>query len=155
MHIPANAILAIVLMALVSSCLRFATERYWVTVRIWGKLAASVVLLAGVAYLGHQGWRHATEYVWLKRAAGAPNFSPAQATCLKKAFAADPMNAETACAIGEAFRIQSSEGGDNYSQLAAAGDGMVRPQHQAEFLGGISPRSVGGIWLVPGLAGAS
>jgi tetratricopeptide (TPR) repeat protein len=28
------------------------------------------------------------------------------------------MNADTACAIGEAFRIQSSEGGDNYSQLA-------------------------------------
>ena len=118
MHIPANAILAIALMALVSSCLRFATERYWVTVRTWGKLVASVVLLAGVVYLGQQGWHHATEYVWLKRAAGAPSFSPAQAACLKKAFAADPMNAETACAIGEAFRMQSSEGGDNYPQLA-------------------------------------
>ncbi len=28
------------------------------------------------------------------------------------------MNADTACAIGEAFRIQSSEGGKNYLQLA-------------------------------------
>ena len=28
------------------------------------------------------------------------------------------MNADTACAIGEAFRMQSSEGGDNYAQLA-------------------------------------
>jgi len=118
MHIPANAILAIVLMALVSSCLRFATERYWVTVRTWGKLVASVVLLAAVAYLGHQEWHHATEYVWLERAAGSPAFSPAQAACLEKAFAADPMNAITACAIGEAFRIQSSEGGANYLQLA-------------------------------------
>ena len=117
MHIPANAILAIALMALVSSCLRFATERYWVIVRTWGKLVASVVLLAGVVYLGHEGWHHAKEYVWLKRAARAPSFSPAQAACLQKAFAADPMNADTACAIGEAFRIQSSEGGDNYAQL--------------------------------------
>ena len=118
MHIPANAILAIVLMALVSSCLRFATERYWVTVRTWGKLVVSVVLLANVAYLGHQGWHHAIEHVWLKRAAGSPAFSSAQAACLEKAFAADPMNADTACAIGEAFRIQSSEGGANYLQLA-------------------------------------
>ena len=118
MHIPANAILAITLMALVSSCLRFATERYWVTARIWGKLAATVVLLAGAAYLGQQEWRHAAEYVWLHRAAREPNFSPAAVACLQKAFAADPMNADTACAIGEAFRIQSSEGGTNYAQLA-------------------------------------
>ena len=118
MHIPANAILAIALMALLSSHLRFATERYWVTVRTWGKLVASVILLGEVIYLGHQGWQHATEYVWLKRAADAPSFSPAQAACLQKAFAADPMNADTACAIGEAFRMQSSEGGDNYQQLA-------------------------------------
>jgi tetratricopeptide (TPR) repeat protein len=118
MHIPANAILAITMMALLSSHLRFATERYWVTVRVWGKLVASVVLVAGVVYLGRQGWHHTTEYVWLTRAAGVPNFSPAQAACLQKAFAAEPMNADTACAIGEAFRRQSSEGGSNNEQLA-------------------------------------
>ena len=118
MHIPANAILAIALMALLSSHLRFATERCWVTVRTWGRPALSLILLAGVVYLGHQGWRHAKEYVWLKRADRAPSFSPARAACLEKAFAADPMNADTACAIGEAFRMQSSEGGDNYAELA-------------------------------------
>ena len=118
MHIPANAILAITLMALLSSCLRFATEQFWVALRTWSKVLASAALLAGVVYLGNQGWHHANEYVWLRRAAGAPAFSTAQAACLQKAFAADPMNADTACAIGEAFRIQSSEGGENYSQLA-------------------------------------
>ena len=71
MHIPANAILAIALMALLSSHLRFATERYWVTVNHWGKAFASAVVLAGVGYLGQQGWRHAAEYVWLQRAAGS------------------------------------------------------------------------------------
>jgi O-antigen ligase len=118
MHIPANAILAITLMALLSSCLRFATEQYWVTVGAWRQALASAVMLAGVVYLGNQGWHHAREYVWLKRAAGAPAFSKAQAACLQSAFAADPMNADTACDIGEAFRMQSSEGGENYQQLA-------------------------------------
>jgi O-antigen ligase len=118
MHIPANAILAIALMALLSSHLRFATEGYWVALKNWGKAFASVVVVAGVAYLGQQGWRRGVEYVWLQRAAGAANFSSAQADCLKNAFAAEPMNSETAYAIGEAYRIQSSEGGDNYRELA-------------------------------------
>jgi len=118
MHIPANAILAITLMALLSSHLRFATERYWVSVNKWGKVFASAVVLAGVGYLGQQGWHRTVEYVWLQRAARAANFSPAQAACLEKAFAAEPMNPETAYAIGEAFRIQSSEGGSNYGALA-------------------------------------
>jgi O-antigen ligase len=118
MHIPANAILAIALMALLSSHLRFATEGYWVTVRNWGKAFASVVVVAGVAYLGLEGWRRGVEYVWLQRAASKPSFSSAQADCLKHAFAAEPMNAETACAIGEAYRIQSSEGGEDYRDLA-------------------------------------
>jgi O-antigen ligase len=118
MHIPANAILAIALMALLSSHLRFATEGYWVTLRNWGKVLASLVVVAGVAYLGQQGWRHGVEYAWLQRAARAPNFSPAQANCLTNAFVAEPMNPETAFAIGEAYRIQSSEGGDNYRELA-------------------------------------
>ena len=118
MHIPANAILAITLMALLSSCLRFATEQYWVTVKTWGKVVASAAMLAGCIYLGTQGWRHANEYVWLRRAAGAPTFSKAQAAFLQKAFAVDPMNGDTACDIGEAFRMQSSEGGQSYAQLA-------------------------------------
>jgi tetratricopeptide (TPR) repeat protein len=118
MHIPANAILAIALMAMLSSHLRFATEGYWVTMPSWAKAFASVVVVAGVAYLGQQGWRHREEYVWLQRAAGAPNFSPAQADCLKSAFATEPMNSETAYAIGEAYRVQSSEGGANYEETA-------------------------------------
>ena len=118
MHIPANAILAITLMALLSSHLRFATDRYWVRVKPWGKAVASVVVLAGLGYLGQQGWHRTAESVWLQRAAGASAFSPAQAACLKEAFTAEPMNAETAYAIGDAYRVQSAEGGSNYRELA-------------------------------------
>jgi O-antigen ligase len=118
MHIPANAILAITLMALLSSHLRFATDRYWVTIKPWGKAVASAVVLASLGYLGSQGWRHTEEYVWLRRAGVAPAFSPAQAACLKNAFKAEPKNAETAYAIGDAYRVESAEGGSNYQKLA-------------------------------------
>jgi tetratricopeptide (TPR) repeat protein len=118
MHIPANAILAITLMALVSSHLRFATDRYWVALRLWGKAVASAVVLAGVVYLGLQGWRRTTEYVWLERAGRAPAFSAAQIACLKEALATEPMNPETVYAIGEAYRVQSASGGEDYAKLA-------------------------------------
>jgi O-antigen ligase len=118
MHIPANAILAITLMALLTSHLRFATDRYWAGLRLKGKTAASAVVLAGVVFLGLQGWRHTTEFVWLARADRAPAFSAAQIACLKEAFATEPMNSSTAYAIGEAYRVQSAVGGADYTTLA-------------------------------------
>ncbi len=119
MHIPANAILAVTLAALLSSCLRFATERCWLRLRWWGKALGSAVVVAGAVYLGQQGWRNAQEYTWLQRAARAPLFTMVQADRLKRAFAAEPMNSETAYAIGEVYRIKSAEGGDDYRELAA------------------------------------
>jgi O-antigen ligase len=118
MHIPANAILAITLMALLSSHLRFATESYWFRLAVWGRLLVSALLLAWAAYLGDQGWRHSNETLCLRRAAAAPNFSPARIEWLKKAFAIEPKNSETAYSIGEAYRIQSGEGGQDYRALA-------------------------------------
>ena len=118
LHIPANAILAVTLAALLSSCLRFASERHWQSLKWWGKALGSVLVLAGTVYLGQQGWRNAREYAWLQRADRAPLFTMAQVDCLKRAFAAEPMNAETAYAIGEIYRVKSAEGGDDYQELA-------------------------------------
>ena len=118
MHIPANAILAVSLMALLSSHLRFVTERYWVKLNAWLKVAATAVLLATSFYLGLQGWRRGAEYVWLKPGLLARPFSDKQIKLLSRAMEAEPMNAETAYALGEAFRVQSFEGGGNYGELA-------------------------------------
>src|SRR3989442_13495810 len=68
MHVPANAILAVMLMALLSGHLRFASEGYWVNPRLWGRIALATIGLGSLVYLGKQGWRHAREYVWLDRA---------------------------------------------------------------------------------------
>jgi O-antigen ligase len=114
MHIPANAIIAVTLMALLSSHLRFATDRFWIAGGVWLKSIASVVLLAGIGYLAEQGWRLGSEYVWLERAEQASPYSPEQVALLNKAFTIEPKNPDTAFKIGEAYRIQSKEGGMRY-----------------------------------------
>jgi O-antigen ligase len=120
MHIPANAILAVTLMALASSHLRFTTERYWLSARLGVRLLASAVLAAGLVFLGAQEWRGANECIWLARASRAPNYSPEQIELLKRAFAVEPMNARTAYAIGEALQIHAREGGDFYEDFGGA-----------------------------------
>jgi len=105
-------------MALLSGLLRFATERYWLRPGRALRTYVSAVLVVGSVFIGWQTVRQAAENLWLARAAGAPDFSPIQAALLEKAFAVEPKNSETAYQIGEAYRIQSKEGGDNYEELA-------------------------------------
>jgi len=114
MHIPANAIIAVTLMALLSSHLRFATDQYWITARPLIKAIASLFLLAGLVYFVQQDWRLGSEYVWLNRAEQASPYSPRQVALLTKAFAIEPKNPDTAYNIGEGYRIQSKEGGMRY-----------------------------------------
>ena len=86
LHIPANAILGVTLLALLSSNLRFATERYWLGARPPVKMLATLALAAGVAYLCRQGWRRGHEAAWLAQAEPLPNFSPERAAAWKRAF---------------------------------------------------------------------
>jgi len=118
MHIPANAILAVTLMALLSSYVRFATERYWFTARIIPKTLLTLSLLCGIVYIGSQAARSAHESVWLMRADRNKPNSPAQIAALQKAFAVEPKNFETARALGEAFRLKSWPYNDGYKDDA-------------------------------------
>jgi O-antigen ligase len=118
LHIPANAITGVTLLALLSSNLRFATERHWLSARLPVRVLATLALVAGVAYLSRQGWRRGREAVWLARAEQLPDYSSERASAWTKAFAIEPMNFETAYNIGECFRTQSFDGGQNYEALA-------------------------------------
>jgi O-antigen ligase len=118
MHTPANALVAVALMALLSTHLRFATEKYWKSARLWMLLVASLFLGAGILYLGYQEWRGARECVWLTRAARLPDFSDKRIAALEKAFAAEPKNFETASAIGDIRQKQSAAGAQNSDALA-------------------------------------
>jgi O-antigen ligase len=118
LHIPANAILGVVLLALLSSNLRFATESYWLNIRPPLKILATAMLATGIAYLSWQECRRGHEQFWLSRAEKTPVPFPDRAEVLEKAFAAEPMNFETTYSIGEAYRVQSFDGGNDYEQLA-------------------------------------
>lgn len=118
LHIPANALIGVTLLALLSSNLRFATEKFWFNLRLPAKIMATLVLLAGIAYLGSQEFRRSREIFWLAQAEQLPNFSPARAATLEKAFAVEPRNFTTTYNLGECYRTQSFDGGENSEALA-------------------------------------
>lgn len=123
MQIPANALVAVTWMALLSAHLRFATERYWFTARLPVKILATGVLLTGTVYLTAQCWRRGHEYLWLDRVETVRQstrcyYTPAETAARERAFAVEPMNFENAYELGEALRLQSWEGGENYGALA-------------------------------------
>ncbi len=121
-QLPANAILAVALMAWLSSQWRFETERFWFRAGVVLKSIASLVLLAGMVYLGGEGWRAARECLLLQRAEriGQPphHYSYALIAALEQAFRVEPKNFETAHAIAECYRLKSWDGGDDYAALA-------------------------------------
>jgi O-antigen ligase len=116
-HIPANAILAVALMGLLASHLRFATDRYWVSRSLWVRLVVSVASIAALGYLGQQGLRFYQENRWLERAGKAAGFE-ARLAALKEAYAVDNQNFRTTYEIGEALRLRSWEGNRDFRDLA-------------------------------------
>jgi tetratricopeptide (TPR) repeat protein len=117
MHVPANAVFTVVLMALLASHSRFATERYWLTPGVPIKMLTTLALCAGIGLMSALAVRRVPENLALARAAVSPVFSPQQVAHLERAFAVEPKNPETAFGLGEALRIQSSEGAENYVEL--------------------------------------
>lgn len=68
MQIPANAIVVVALMAMLTGHLRFATERYWVAPGWTIRIGLTIVGLIGLAFLGQQGFKRLREQALLDRA---------------------------------------------------------------------------------------
>ncbi len=118
MHVPANAILAVTLMAIVASHYRFASERYWHTVRWPLRVPVTAVLLTGLAYLGPQAWKRSFESYWLARSARAEANSDAELNALRQAFRVENRNFETTTRIGGVYRDLSFQGLEGFKGLA-------------------------------------
>ena len=118
LHVAANALAGVVVLALVAGNLRFATKRYWLRARAPLQWALTGGLGALIVYFGAQIWRRGGEMIWTERAEVLPVYSNEQAAALQKALACEPENYLTAYNIGECFRIQSQDGGHNYAELA-------------------------------------
>ena len=104
LHNPADALLAVTLLALLSSHLRFATEGYWHKIGLPVKYLATLGMLAGAVYLGWQEYRLAGQAWYLARADRTPDYTLAHGAVLQTAFACEPMNFENAYNIGECYR---------------------------------------------------
>lgn len=118
LHIPANAILAVTLISLVTTYLRFASESFWISLGALGKITFTLVCLGGFFYLGQQAFRQTRENSLLNRAILEQDFSDQKLALLEQAFAIEPKNFNTAYDIGEILRARSVAGNRDYQDLA-------------------------------------
>ena len=117
MHVPANAILAVTLLALVAGHFRFATEQYWHTVRWPLRIPVMAILLAGITSLACATWQRTRELRFLVAAENLRPASTAQTAAYEQAFALRPTNFEIAYNIGENYRLQAWQGLEGYQNL--------------------------------------
>jgi O-antigen ligase len=118
LHIPANAILAVTLGALLSSHLRFTSNRFWVRLAWPAKALLSLLLLALFAWLGQQALVQAREHFWLSRAGSERHITATRIETLERAAAIEPTNFETAYALGETYRRLAWQGDTGYQEHA-------------------------------------
>jgi tetratricopeptide (TPR) repeat protein len=118
LHIPANALLGISLLALLTAQWQTATGRYQLDAGPAGKILALALLAGGISYFGLQGYRRGEENYWVQRAKNSDLPLLERADLLKKAFAIEPQNFSTTYAIAELYRVQSFQGDPDYETLA-------------------------------------
>ena len=103
MHIPANALIAVILMAILSSHIRFATERFWLNPRMLGRLFATIVLIGTAAYLGAQLLKVGRQTYVLSKYVDPISFED-RVALLRRAYQIDPMNSTVTLELGEQLR---------------------------------------------------
>ncbi len=118
MHIPANAIIAVLFMALISLHWRFASEAFWKNPRQIGKVLLTLALIPAMVWLAVQGVIQARQSYWLHRADDESAPGDVRAACLKKAWEAEPSDYVTSYNLGEYYRLASFQGNPGYEKEA-------------------------------------
>jgi len=104
MQIPANALLAVTLLAWVTSYLRFASSAYWLRLGPLHRITLTLVLRGAVGFLGFLSQRNIVEARWLGVAGGEKRNTDKRLEALQIATAIEPNNFETHQAIAESLR---------------------------------------------------
>jgi tetratricopeptide (TPR) repeat protein len=117
MHIPALAIVAVTMLAIVTAQWRFATERFWFRPGVAGRLIGSVICAALAGWLGLNAAKTAREQRFVLRAEKTHDNEMYRAL-FEQAFAIDPKNPSTAYEIGVSLRTQSWTGVGDYQKEA-------------------------------------
>jgi O-antigen ligase len=140
MHVPADALLAVAIMALLAAHGRFVTERYWKNPGNMGKTFLALAGVAAMVCLVAIGLKQDKEQRWVERANAAerileepldPNAPdpdvaaaapPRQAAlkakidALKNAYEIDPSDADVCFNLGETYWDLGSEGARGYQR---------------------------------------
>jgi tetratricopeptide (TPR) repeat protein len=104
-------------LALLSSHLRFITDKHWVPAGVVVKAALSLLLLAAGVFMVMRGAPWARHEYWVRQSLTAAS-GTAQLAALQKAMAVDPLSHEGAYRLGEYYRRKSWEGNEDYQQKA-------------------------------------
>jgi O-antigen ligase len=118
MQIPADAITAITLMALIAAQSRFVSERYWKNPGFVGKICLTILAAGAVCYFAAEGIRNAREIYWLHRAENEKASWKHAVLDLENAHEADPSDGETDYSLGEELRTVSKEANPGYEDQA-------------------------------------
>jgi tetratricopeptide (TPR) repeat protein len=118
LHIPANALIGIVFLALLAGPLRFATVNHKIETGVTGRIILVLALAGGVVYIGFQGYRRERESIWQERAGDMNLPFLERAALLERAFALEPKDFQIAYDIAELYRLQSFQGGQDYEAEA-------------------------------------
>jgi tetratricopeptide (TPR) repeat protein len=118
MHIPANAIQAVTLMALISGFFQHGKKDGWLVASHMGRWAVTLMLLAMLVFMTWQAWIRTKEIFWLAQADRLGSCSNAQIKALQRAMQAEPADAEIPHRIGACYRARSWQGGEDYKDLS-------------------------------------
>lgn len=103
LHIPANAIIAVTLMAILVSHIRYATEKFWFNPGILGRLLGTILLGAAATYLTLQVAKFGQQTYLLSKYFKPMTFED-RVQLLTRAHAIDPMNSAVTLELGELLR---------------------------------------------------
>jgi hypothetical protein len=117
MHIPANAVTAMTLMALVTAQWRFANERFWMNPHLIGKIVLTLVIVAAMGWLGKQELSRAREIYGQWRTNDERLTTNERLAALESAYNAEPNDYENSYDLGEYYRLASQEGNPGYEAL--------------------------------------
>lgn len=107
-RIPANALVAVTWMALLTGHMRFATDAWWIPAHWAWRLAATMVIAALLAALGWDLARRGRETFHLSRAVRLPGGGDGALRELRAAWAVEPRNPQTAYDLGENLRLRAT-----------------------------------------------
>jgi O-antigen ligase len=119
MQIPANACIAVTLMALLAAQWRFATERFWFNPGRIGKVILAIAALGTAGFLGVRGVQAGTEFYWVNQSLNPKATWDQEVAGLKKAHEIDPRNYLTLYELGECYRGRALQGDPGNEALAA------------------------------------